>query len=201
MTGRSLSDVISADTIREVGTDVEWARPGARPETVIRPTSAAEVAAVLRWADSEGVGVLPIGEGDRVAPVASGRFVALSTERLSGIEIYEPADLTFTAGAGTAISTIVEALSPHDQWMPFDPPDVSRRSLGGLVALGESGPLWAGYGALRNHVLGMTIATGDGRVLRLGGRVVKNVAGFDLLKPMVASISSSRWWEVVAASG
>jgi len=187
MTGRALTDVVSADAIRAAGTDVEWHQHGARPEAVIRPTSVDEVAALLRWADAERVGVLPIGTGDRVAPVTSGRYVALSTDGITGIEIYEPADLTFTAGAGTAVSAIVDALEPHDQWMPFDPPGVSGRSLGGLVALGESGPLWAGYGALRNHVLGMTIVTGDGRVLRLGGRVVKNVAGFDLLKPMVGS--------------
>ena len=62
-----------------------------------------------------------------------------------------------------------------------------NRTLGGLVATGLSGPLWAGYGQLRNHVLGATIVCGNGQTLRLGGKVVKNVAGFDILKPMVGS--------------
>src|SRR5680860_1056589 len=104
----------------------------------------------------------------------------LSTARMSGVEIYEPADLTLTAGAGTPLRELAEALAPHDQWLPFDPPDADGRTLGGLVAAGLSGPLAAGYGPLRNHVLGATVVCGDGRVLRLGGRVVKNVAGFDL---------------------
>jgi glycolate oxidase FAD binding subunit len=183
----SLSGVVQADAVGEVGADLLWDRPGAAPEAVVRPSSTSEVAAVLEWASEKGIGVLPICSGTRAPTVPSGRYVALSTERLSGIEIYEPADLTLTAGAGSAVSDIEEALRPNGQWMPFDPPHVVRRSLGGLVALGESGPLWAGYGSLRNHVLGMTIVTGDGRELRLGGRVVKNVAGFDLLKPMVGS--------------
>jgi glycolate oxidase FAD binding subunit len=82
---------------------------------------------------------------------------------------------------------VAAALDENGQFAPFDPPDALERSLGGLVADGRSGPLWAGYGDLRNHVLGVTVVTGDGRVLRLGGRVVKNVAGFDLIKPMTGS--------------
>jgi glycolate oxidase FAD binding subunit len=82
---------------------------------------------------------------------------------------------------------LVERLGAHGQWLPFDPPDVEARTLGGLVAAGESGPRWMGYGELRSHVLGATVVTGDGRTLKLGGRVVKNVAGFDLLRPMVGS--------------
>jgi glycolate oxidase FAD binding subunit len=104
---------------------------------------------------------------------------------LCGLEIYEPADVTFTALAGTPVRDLAAELGSNRQWLPLDPPDVSERTVAGLVADGASGPLWMGYGALRNHVLGMTVVTGDGRVLRLGGRVVKNVAGFDVLKLMV----------------
>jgi glycolate dehydrogenase FAD-binding subunit len=161
---------------------------GHRPEAVVAPASADEVAAVMRWAGAEGVGVLPMYSGERTAPVREGRpYVLLATGRLSGIEVYEAADLTVTAGAGTPLSEIDHVLGEHRQWAPFDPPHVGRRSLGGLVASGESGPLRTGYGDLRNHVLGVTIVTGDARTLRLGGRVVKNVAGFDLLKPVTGS--------------
>jgi glycolate oxidase FAD binding subunit len=116
-----------------------------------------------------------------------GRYVVLSTDRLAGLEIYEPADVTLTARAGTTLGDLGTALRAHRQWLPFDPPAVARRTVGGLVASGESGPVATGYGELRNHVLGATRVCGDGRVLRLGGRVVKNVAGFDLLRPVVGS--------------
>jgi glycolate oxidase FAD binding subunit len=155
---------------------------------VVRPGTTEEVAAVLAWATREGIGVLPVASGSRVVPVsAEGAYVVLSTTRLSGIEIYEPADLTFTARAGTPFRVVADALGPEGQWVPFDPPRVTERSIGGLVGSGESGSLWMGYGELRNHVLGATVVTGDGRTLRLGGRVVKNVAGYDLLKAVVGS--------------
>ncbi|MDX1494076.1 MAG: FAD-binding oxidoreductase [Longimicrobiales bacterium] len=165
-----------------------WSRP---PEAVVRPGSIEEVAMLMEWATREEVGVLPVGSGERTRPVMrTGRYVVLSTERLSGIHEYEAANLTLTVGAGTPFSQVQAALSANGQWAPFDPPHVQRRSVGGLVAAGVTGPLWMGYGELRNHVLGMTVVTGDGRVLRLGGRVVKNVAGYDLLKAVVGSRGS-----------
>ena len=169
----------------------EFARIGT-PEAVVRPASTDEVATVMRWASREGVGVLPVRSGRRTGSVSGAqggrdRWIILSTERLAGIEIYEAADLTLTAGAGTPVRQLAAALRGSGQWLPFDPPHVLDRSLGGLVADGVSGPMATGYGELRNHVLGMTVVTGDGRVLRLGGRVVKNVAGFDLIKPMTGS--------------
>lgn len=163
------------------------------PEAVLHPESTGEAAAIMRWASVEGVGVLPLASGARLRPRpgdATGRWVVLRTDRLSEIEEYEAADLTLTAGAGTPMARIDSALRANGQWAPFDPPLVLERSLGGLVADAASGPLWTGYGELRNHVLGATVVTGDGRVLRLGGRVVKNVAGFDLLKPMTGSRGS-----------
>ena len=161
---------------------------GAGLESVARPADVDEVAQVLGRAAREGVRVLPVGSGRHVqAPVLGEGYTLLQTEALSGVHIYEPADLTLTAGSGTSVRALLDALAPHDQWLPFDPPDVEGRTLGGLVASGLSGPLATGYGGLRNHVLGATVVTGDGRALALGGRVVKNVAGFDLLRPVVGS--------------
>jgi glycolate oxidase FAD binding subunit len=184
--------VVRADSLPDLGVALE-ASTLSQPEAVVRPAGVDDVVRVLEWASREGVGVLPVASGRRLRPAVhapeggSGRWIALASERLSGIEIYEPADLTLTAGAGTSMGAVVAALEEHGQFPPFDPPAVEDRTLAGLVADGASGPLWTGYGELRNHVLGMTVVTGDGRVLRLGGRVVKNVAGFDLLKPMTGS--------------
>lgn len=161
---------------------------GRPPETVVRPSSADEVATLMEWATREGVGVLPMASGRRVRPVArEGRYVALSADRLSGIEEYEAANLTLTAGGGTPFEGVAAALAENRQWAPFDPPHAPERSLGGLVAAADPGPLRMGYGDVRHHVLGMTVVTGDGRILRLGGRVVKNVAGYDVLKAVVGS--------------
>ena len=184
----SLADLLPAAAVGEGDDLAGGLLLGRTPEAVVLPESAEEVAAALGWASAQGMGVLPVGSGRRLrARVHDRPFILLRTERLSGIEIYEPADLTFTARAGTPLDELRERLGAHRQWLPFDPPHVDERSLGGLVATGESGPASTGYGELRNHVLGMTVVTGDGRTLRLGGRVVKNVAGFDLLKPLVGS--------------
>jgi glycolate oxidase FAD binding subunit len=166
-----------------------WPGIAATPEAVVHPTTTEEVAATMRLASAHGVGVAVVASGARLrlARDLDRPFLVLCTDRLSGIETYEPADLTLTAKAGTPVRALASELHANRQWLPYDPPRVDARSLGGLVATGESGPLWMGYGELRNHVLGLTVVTGDGRTLRLGGRVVKNVAGFDLLKPLVGS--------------
>jgi glycolate oxidase FAD binding subunit len=165
-----------------------WAVGGARPLGIASPGSVDELRQVLAGAARAGVGVVPLGGGtDRGCEAPSGPFVVLSTRRLAGIEDYEPADLTVTAAAGTSLADLERALTERGQWLPVDPPHRHRRTLGGLVATGAAGPLGTTYGAPRDHVLGLTVVTGDGRVLRLGGRVMKNVAGFDLVKLVVGS--------------
>ncbi|MBT8487519.1 MAG: FAD-binding oxidoreductase [Gemmatimonadetes bacterium] len=189
----SLATILPASAMAEEPKDMPDADlPGSRrPDAVVRPGATEDVAALMEWATREGVGVLPIGSGRRAHPVrGDGRFVVLRTDGLAGLETYEAADLTLSAGAGTPFGTVAAALAENAQWAPFDPPRIDQRSLGGLVANGLSGPLHMGYGELRNHVLGLTVVTGDGRTLRLGGRVVKNVAGFDLLKAVVGSRGS-----------
>lgn len=186
-TSAGLSAVLPAESLGEASDAEAIAeRLGRIPAWIVKPGTTEEVAAVMTWASRERVGVLPLASGARAGRVRSDQpFVALLTERLVGVEQYEAGDLTITARAGSRIEDIDGTLRAQGQWLPFDPAHYTDRSLGGLVSCGESGPLWMGYGALRNHVLGMTVVTGDGRVLRLGGRVVKNVAGFDLLKLMV----------------
>jgi glycolate oxidase FAD binding subunit len=183
---------LRADIVRvgiAVGDEGAWPGIDATPEAVVHPTTTEEVAATMRLASAHGVGVAVVASGARLRPFdpVERPFLVLCTDRLSGIEIYEPADLTLTAGAGTPVAALATELHANRQWLPYDPPQAAERSIGGLVATGESGPLWMGYGELRNHVLGMTLVTGDGRTLELGGRVVKNVAGFDLVKPVVGS--------------
>ncbi|HSG07922.1 MAG TPA: FAD-binding oxidoreductase [Longimicrobiales bacterium] len=165
-----------------------WTVGGAQPLAVGVPSSVEEVQALMRLAASEGLGVVPLGgRTDVGCEPPSGRFVALATHRLGGVHDYEPADLTVTAGAGVTLEALGATLAARGQWLPVDPPFAPRRTLGGLVATGAAGPLGTAYGGPRDHVLGLTVVTGDGQVLQLGGKVMKNVAGFDLVKLMVGS--------------
>jgi glycolate oxidase FAD binding subunit len=111
----------------------------------------------------------------------------VSTRRMDGVVTYEPADLTLTAGAGIELDELVRSTAEHGQWLPADPPGGGEGSLGATVATASGGFLRTRYGSLRDLTLGLTLVTGDGRVLRLGGRVVKNVAGFDLVRLAVGS--------------
>jgi glycolate oxidase FAD binding subunit len=166
----------------------DWSVGGAPPLAVALPSTVEEVQAVLAVASAQGVGVVPLGgRTDPGCEAPAGPFVALGTARLGRIHDYEPADLTVTAGAGITLEELGSALDQQGQWLPVDPSFAPRRTLGGLVATGAAGPLGTAYGQPRDHVLGLTAVTGDGRVLRLGGRVMKNVAGFDLVKLMVGS--------------
>jgi glycolate oxidase FAD binding subunit len=158
---------------------------------VVAPSSVEELATLLTRASQEGWRVLPAGQGTWLDGGGPAEFdVIVSTRRLDTIEEYEPADLTFTAGAGLKLSSLSEATRTNGQWLPLDPPGGARGTLGAAVAIGVSGPLRYLYGTTRDHILGLSMVAGDGRVLRWGGRVVKNVAGFDLTRLSIGSWGS-----------
>ncbi|HEX5177661.1 MAG TPA: FAD-binding protein, partial [Chthoniobacteraceae bacterium] len=113
----------------------------------------------------------------------------ISTRCLSGIIEYDPGEFTFTALAGTRLDEIMSALAEKGQYLPFDPMLVQAgATLGGTVASGLSGPGRFRFGGIRDFILGVRFVDGTGRVLRLGGKVVKNAAGFDLPKFFVGSL-------------
>ncbi len=113
----------------------------------------------------------------------------LSTRALSGIVEYEPGEFTFTALAGTPVREIAATLAEHGQYLPFDPMFVDAgATLGGTVASGLSGPGRFRFGGVRDFILGVRFVDGAGRLLHMGGKVVKNAAGFDLPKFFVGSL-------------
>lgn len=166
-----------------------WLVGGAPPAAVLFPSDTTQVADVLGRASAAGLRVAAAGRGGnpyaalRRAPVD----LVVSTRDLAGVTHYEPADLTLSAGAGTGVSDVQRAAHAHGQFLALDPAGSASGTIGAVVAAAAPGPLCAGYGGTRDIVLGAVLVTGDGRVLRLGGRVVKNVAGFDLLKLAVGS--------------
>lgn len=137
-----------------------------------------------------GARLLPTGGCSKPALASPGPGGSpLSTAGLSGIVEYDPAELTITVLAGTRIDTIQQVLGEQGQQLPFDPPRVSAgATAGGAVATGAAGPLALRYGGVRDFVIGVRLIDGLGRLIRGGGKVVKNAAGFDLPKLMVGSM-------------
>lgn len=169
----------------------EWAE-GVAAEAVLFPADTDEVQAVVRAANETGTPLLPAGNGSwpGAGGWTDGAGVVVSTARLDSVVHYEPADLTLTAGAGLGWRKLGALLEPNGQWLPVDAPGAGVGTLGGVVACGVSGPLKGRYGGVRDNVLGLEVVTGEGRVLRIGGRVVKNVAGYDLVRLFTGSRGS-----------
>jgi FAD/FMN-containing dehydrogenase len=106
----------------------------------------------------------------------------VSTQRLNHIIEHQPADLIAITEAGVTLKDFNHALAKNGQWLPLDPPDDGHATIGGVVATGLGGAQQFGYGAPRRHVIGMKVVLADGSLIKIGGRVVKNVAGYDLCK-------------------
>jgi len=153
------------------------------PDNVPRvtPDSTDALAMVCRLAYDEGWKIRIEGLGTWLSPDAPADL-AVSTRAIDEVVSVSPADLVATVQAGTPIEAVRRRLAEQGMWLAIDAPGRSDRTLGSVIATGTSGPLRLGFGAVRDHVLGCTVVTGDGRTVKAGGRVVKNVAGYDLTK-------------------
>ena len=158
--------------------------PAAVAAAVAVPADLAALAAAIRDAAARRAALAVRGSGSWWTDVPPDVEV-VTTTRLDAVSDFNPADLVVTVGAGTPLDRLAATLSARGAWLPFDPPGPVSRTVGGALASGSGGPLAAHFGPARDHVLGLTMVAGDGTVTRLGGRVVKNVAGFDLAKLVV----------------
>jgi len=153
---------------------------------LLTPTTPAELAEAVRSQPR----VLAVGARTkpRLSQVPNGATL-VSTRALRGIVEYEPDEFTFTALAGTSVREIGQVLAGKGQYLPFDPMWLEAgATLGGTVAAGVSGPGRFRFGGVRDFILGVRFVDGQGRLLRMGGKVVKNCAGFDLPKFFVGSL-------------
>ena len=162
---------------------------GKAPQYLVTPPNAESVAAVLKFAAEHDLGVIPRGNGSKMAWGNRPRRydLALSLRALNHVWHYEPADLTITVEAGMNLADLEEFLERDGLWLPLDPPGGACASLGGILATNSSGPLRLRFGSARDMVLGIKVATAEGKLIKSGGRVVKNVAGYDLCKLLVGS--------------
>lgn len=165
---------------------------GIDPQAVVLPASTHEIQDVLGYASNNGLSVIPAGSGTKLGVGNPPEHVdlVLSTSRLDQVLEYEPADLTVTVEAGIQLATLQAKLAEHGQYLPLDPPYADRCTIGGITATNASGPSRLRYGSARDLVLGMRVVQSSGTVVKSGGKVVKNVAGYDLNKLYLGSFGT-----------
>jgi glycolate oxidase FAD binding subunit len=158
----------------------------------VAPGNSEEVAAVLSFAQKNHCAVVSLGGGTKQGwgnPVAPGKIpsLILETHRLNALREHTWQDMTCVVEAGCTWAGLQSALAPHGQHVALDPLWPEHATVGGIVATNDSGALRLRYGGLRDLIIGMTIVLADGTIARTGGKVVKNVAGYDLHKLMIGA--------------
>jgi glycolate oxidase len=162
-------------------------RPG-RPVALVRATSTAEVQATLRVASAHGVPVVPRGAGTGLSGGSSAieGCITLSTERMRAISV-DPVGMVATVQPGLLNAEVKAACREHGLWYPPDPSSFEICSIGGNLATNAGGLCCVKYGVTTDYVLGIEVVLADGRAVRLGGRTIKDVAGYDLKRLFVGS--------------
>jgi glycolate oxidase FAD binding subunit len=165
---------------------------GLLPSTVMRPDDAADAARDLYACDQVPAAVVVWGGGTQMRLGALPRRyeVAFSTEGMTRLLEYEPADLTCRVEAGMRLSDLQATLRAQGQRLPLDPPRPERATVGGMVAANTNGLTRGRYGTVRDWVIGIAVAYPSGKVARAGGKVVKNVAGYDLMKLHIGALGT-----------
>ena len=165
---------------------------GAEPTQVVEPTTVQEVADAVQHAREAGGAVFPWGAGTAQSygymPSCSGTVLYLSS--LNRIIEHQPGDLVITVEAGATLAQVQEALALHNQYLPLDPVHSSVATIGGIIATDAQGLSRVGAGTVRDWLIGLTVVDGWGRIVKGGGKVVKNVTGYDLPKLHVGALGT-----------
>jgi glycolate oxidase FAD binding subunit len=165
---------------------------GLTPQAAVAPATYEQAAEVMRYAHAEGLAVIPRGAGAHmhIGNVPERYDIALSLSRLNAVVEHEPADLTATVQAGLTLGELQTRLGGAGQILPLNPPGGELATIGGILAANAWGPWRHAFGSARDMTIGLRVVTGEGRITRAGGRVVKNVAGYDLCKLYVGSLGT-----------
>jgi glycolate oxidase FAD binding subunit len=165
---------------------------GVTPAAVARPGSAQEVADLVRLAAAENLAVVATGSRSKLGiGMPPARYdVAIDMARLDRIVAYDPGDLTLGVEAGIPLHKLASVLKEQRQFLPLAVPFFDRTTVGGTIATGVDTPLRQLFGTARDYVLGMEFVTGEGNLTKSGGRVVKNVTGYDLHKLMIGALGT-----------
>ncbi len=165
---------------------------GVTPELYIEPANETELSHVLQYANQNGLRVSPRGAGTKADWGISPKSIDLmiSTARFSRILEHAPGDMTVTVESGVTISQLQIALLQHRQRLALDPLWPDCATVGGIVATNDTGALRIRYGSVRDLIIGLTVVLPDGTIAMSGGKVVKNVAGYDLPKLMTGAFGT-----------
>jgi glycolate oxidase FAD binding subunit len=165
---------------------------GRVPKFIVEPSTADEVAAVLRWANSNSVGLATRGNGTKLGWGAPPRAldVVVSLGKMNRVIEHAWGDMTATVEPGCTVAELQRTLAEHGQRLAVEPLFADRATIGGIVAGNDNGPLRVRFGSLRDLIIGVTLALPDGTLARSGGKVVKNVAGYDLPKLATGSLGT-----------
>lgn len=163
-----------------------------KPLVSVHPGHEQEVSAVLQAASANGWTVAVIGGGSQLdfGNIPQSIAIALHTDRLNQVVDYSPADMVVSVQSGMRFGDLQSLLAQHGQMLAIDPVCDAAVTVGGLAATGVSGPSRALYGTLRDMLIGARVVFADGDVVRTGGKVVKNVAGYDLSKMLIGSLGT-----------
>jgi glycolate oxidase FAD binding subunit len=191
---------ISLDSLAQAAT-VKWGTDAARPAVqtdsidavaptiVLEPPDATTLSEMLRWANVDKLSIVARGGGTKLSwGLSRGPIDAvLSTARLSGPVDHCAGDLTVTVPAGARLAAVNRVLAAERQWLALDPLASDRATIGGIVATNDSGPRRQHHGTPKDLIIGVKMVLPDGRTAKAGGRVVKNVAGYDLARLLCGS--------------
>ena len=185
---RELAAIVGEQNVQQAGIE-QFAINGVAPASIVSPGSPEEVAAVLALANGKGLVVAPAGGFTKqdIGGVPERVDILLRTTRLCGIQHYDPGDLTISIHAGTPFAEVLAHMAEHKQWVPYDAANLKAATVGGCLATGATGPLKHMAGGLRDYCIGVQFVIAEGKIAKGGGMVVKNVAGYDLMKLLAGS--------------
>lgn len=191
--GTRIADIVGAPNViadpRELPA---YAVDGVIPKAAARPGTPQEIAELVKFAAAENLALIPTGARTKLGiGMPPARYdLAIDMTRLDRVISYDPGDLTLSVEPGIPLARLAAILAEHNQFLPLDVPFFERATVGGTLASGVDSPLRHAYGTARDFVLGMEFVIGDGSLAKSGGRVVKNVTGYDLHKLMLGAIGS-----------
>ena len=186
MESAGISNVLSADKHPFYAVD------GVLPNAVVLPSTVKELSEVVSLASDRGGAVTPYGGGTMMSlgNLSRSPGLVVVTTSLDGILQYEPSDLTITVQAGITLAELAKVLAMEGQFLPLEVPCPNRATVGGLLAAAHSGPLSLSYGLPRDWLIGIRVVNANGTVTKAGGKVVKNVTGYDMNKLYTGSLGT-----------
>ncbi|MFZ0461355.1 MAG: FAD-binding oxidoreductase [Candidatus Acidiferrales bacterium] len=193
ITPSRVTDIVgAANAMNDPRELAQYEVDGVRPTAAARPGTAQEVAELVKFAAAEKLAIIPTGARTKLGiGMPPARYdLAIDMTRLDHVISYDPGDLTLSIEPGVPLARLADILAEHKQFLPLAVPFYDRATVGGTLASGVDSPLRQAYGTARDFVLGMEFVSGDGALTKSGGRVVKNVSGYDLHKLMLGAIGS-----------